>query len=121
MTKVGITIARSFLKGVPKRMGNTKTNGEDLFLFGNVIAWKTDKETFPPRVIITLAGWPSKSTRDRLNCLLWEMYKPKQKGIDSTRVALIYQKEGLQYFKDFNESWEQATLIDKYDEIELRP
>ena len=42
MRVVTRTVVSAFLKGKEKRVGNTSTDGEYLYLYGNIIAQKTD-------------------------------------------------------------------------------
>ena len=48
------------------------TDGNQVFLHGNRIAWKLNNK----KVAITLAGWPTPTTRERLNAIMdvfgWE-------------------------------------------------
>lgn len=64
MKTVTKTIIGAFLDRKPKTLNNTSTDGQSLFLFGNKIA-----EHRPDGVWFTLAGWPTVTTRDRLNAL----------------------------------------------------
>jgi hypothetical protein len=66
MRQISKQIANAFFKGKPKTIGNTHTNGHEVFLHGNKIAWKPDND----RLAITLAGWPTPTTRERVNAVL---------------------------------------------------
>ena len=55
----------AFLEGKPCKTRNTQTDGTRLYLFGNIIARKNDDGT----ISITSAGWPTNTTKDRLNGL----------------------------------------------------
>lgn len=62
--KVTDAISSAFMNKTPKKMGNTETDGKVLKLHGNEIAkWKDDK------LFITSAGWPTVTTKERLNGL----------------------------------------------------
>ena len=50
-------------------MGNSMTDGSSLFLHGNKIATWNDNGYEPDTFSITNAGWPSVTTRERLNGL----------------------------------------------------
>lgn len=63
MRKITKTVATAFLAGKPATAANTKTNGTTLFLHGHAIAWKEKGGT----IAMTLAGWPTPTTRERLN------------------------------------------------------
>lgn len=63
MRKVTKTVVAAFLAGKPAKVGDTSTDGKTLTLHGNAIAWKED-EGF---ITMTMAGWPTVTTRERLN------------------------------------------------------
>lgn len=62
MRKVTQEIAEAFLRGSKKSIGNTMTDGNAVFLHGNKIAER--RET---GLHLTLAGWNTSTTRERLN------------------------------------------------------
>lgn len=64
MYKISSQIAQAFENGKTLTLSNTKTDGTSIFLFNNEIATREDNETF-----ISLAGWNTKTTRERLNAL----------------------------------------------------
>ena len=64
MRKVTRETCNAFMVRTRKAMGNTSTDGQRLSLHGNVIAeWRDDG------LWVTNAGWPSNTTRERLNGL----------------------------------------------------
>ena len=65
MRKVTQQIAQAFIDGEIKQVGNTRTDGKAVYLHGNKIAEKRDNT-----VSLTLAGWNTVTTRERLNGLL---------------------------------------------------
>lgn len=69
MRKVTQTIATAFLAGKSASLNNTKTDGHHIWLHGNLIAAKNPDGS----VSVTLAGWNSATTRDRLNGLIRAM------------------------------------------------
>lgn len=73
-------------------MGNTMTDGETLYLHGNAIARHTSSG-----ITITNAGWPSNTTRERLN------------GLPGVSVN---QKKGKQYLngKEWSGEWTSIPL-----------
>ena len=85
MRSISSLIAKSFIARKPKRQRNTWTDGTTLYLHGNAIAWHENGG-----IAMTLAGWPTVTTRDRLNtlCLLAFDMKP------------WHQKDHTQYFND---------------------
>lgn len=65
MRKVTEKIANAFLLSNDKSIGNTWTNGKAVYLHGNKIAEKrTDG------IYLSLAGWNTPTTRERLNGIL---------------------------------------------------
>jgi hypothetical protein len=64
MNKTATTIARAFLDRRHKTIGNASTDGETLRYRGNAIARHT-----PTGWEISLAGWPTPTTRRYLNAL----------------------------------------------------
>ena len=67
MRKISKQIAQAFNQGKTKSIGNTSTNGQEVFLHGNKIAWRSPGNTLE----LTLAGWPTVTTRERLNAILY--------------------------------------------------
>lgn len=65
MRQVTKQIVIAFLKGKTKKVGNTYTNGEAIWLHRNKIAEKRGGELW-----ISNAGWASNTTKERLNGLL---------------------------------------------------
>ena len=98
MRKITEKIVTAFLDGNSLAIDNTMTDGADIRLHGNVIAyWDIDAT-----VIITLAGWNTVTTRERLNGLLTMMKHHKR----------IIQKKGEPYFIDLRNLNTPAQLID---------
>lgn len=64
MKQVTETIVNAFLHGIPKKVGNTMTDGRSMKLFGNTIA-----EHRQDGLYISNAGWFTKTTKERLNGL----------------------------------------------------
>jgi len=60
------TIAKAFVEGKKRRVANTSTDGRTIWLHNNAIARKTGDGG----VEISLAGWPTVTTRERLNGLM---------------------------------------------------
>jgi hypothetical protein len=64
MRKVTKTIVDAFCNRRPRKCGNTHTDGTTFYLHGNAIAkWDEGK------LFITLAGWDTVTTRERINGL----------------------------------------------------
>ena len=66
MRKVTETIAESFYKGFKKTVSNTHTDGVNVWLHGNKIAWRNQDNSLS----VTLAGWGTPTTRERINGIL---------------------------------------------------
>lgn len=66
MRKVTETIASAFKLGRKRAIGNTSTDGVNMHLHGNLIARVDDKGYLH----LTLAGWHTPTTRERLNGIL---------------------------------------------------
>lgn len=64
MRKVTEKVVGAFLKQRKCCIRNTKTDGTNLYLFGNLIARHTSEG-----LMITSAGWQSVTTKERLNAL----------------------------------------------------
>ena len=78
MRKVTKNVVGAFVHNRAQANGNTSTDGTALFLHGNKIAeWVTGSI-----VRVTMAGWPTSTTRERLN------------GIPGVSA---YQRDGQQY------------------------
>tara|TARA_R100000951_G_scaffold11052_1_gene9217 strand:- start:233 stop:598 length:366 start_codon:yes stop_codon:yes gene_type:complete len=66
MRKETYKIAHAFLTGRPAKAARTHTDGQTVWLHNNRIAWRNKDHD----VCFTLAGWPTVTTRERLNGLL---------------------------------------------------
>jgi hypothetical protein len=86
MRYVSTTVTDAFVKRKPKTSGNTKTDGTTYYLHGNKIAWHCD-DGF---IALTLAGYPTTTTRDRLNTICMMMFDCKP----------FHQKQYVQYYND---------------------
>ena len=62
MRKVTHLIKQAFEQGKSKKVGNTRTDGENVWLHGNLIIKRDGKD-----VMATLAGWNTPTTRERVN------------------------------------------------------
>ena len=65
MRKITDTIVSAFMRGDARTVGNTRTDGNTIWLHDNAIAWRDGRD-----VVVTLAGWGTVTTRERLNGLL---------------------------------------------------
>jgi hypothetical protein len=68
MRKVTREVTDAFFNRRPRKCGNTRTDGTTIWLHGNAIARHSDlAHPTPENVEITLAGWDTVTTRERLN------------------------------------------------------
>lgn len=95
MRKVSREVATAFLAGKSKRVSNTHTDGEHLYLFGNKIASKVGDF-----ISICDGGFSTATTKERLNALLQLM---KESGEYKGVKGGIYQKNYTWFylFEDF--------------------
>ena len=63
MTKIESEIRAAWIKGNAKSKGNTKTDGKSVWLYGNKIIDVNQKN----EVLVSLAGWDTRTTKDRCN------------------------------------------------------
>ena len=63
MRKCTKQIAAAFNAGKPRTVGNTHTDGTNVWLHGNLII----KRTPDGAILATLAGWNTPTTRERVN------------------------------------------------------
>jgi hypothetical protein len=63
MRKVTERIKKAFENGKSLKIGNTRTDGESVFLHGNEIV----RRDFSGLIFATLAGWNTPTTRERVN------------------------------------------------------
>jgi len=85
MKKTSATIAAAFLNGQKKTVSNTSTDGARVLLHGNEIARKEGGH-----LIVTLAGWNTPTTRERVNAILATFGK----------VQRVVCKKGLAYVRE---------------------
>ena len=78
--------ARAFLDHKPRSFARTRTDGTALYLHSSRIAWYDDNGV----IQLTLAGWGTVTTRDRLNALCDLVVGQR----------LFRQRKGKQYFND---------------------
>lgn len=108
MRKITHDATDAFIHGIDFRRDNTEVAPTDrsiaLYLHGNRIA-RGDMET--GKITLTLAGWPTVTTRERLNGLLSRI----------TPYLSIYQSGGEQYLYD--QRTRTKTKIGAHDKIHL--
>lgn len=84
MRQVSKTVISAFISGNRCTKQNTSTDGQRLYLHGNLIAEKTDNGGY----MVSLAGWPTPTTKERLNSLCVLLGLPH----------MFHQSKHLQYF-----------------------
>lgn len=67
MRQTSNVVCKAFIERKAKKVNNTHTDGKELMLFGNKIAWWDDEGN----LLMTLAGWGTTTTRERLNTLCY--------------------------------------------------
>lgn len=72
MRKVTRETVSAFINRRERSVDNTDTDGQSLFLHGNRIAWHGEHNG-AIGVFMTLCGWGTPTTRERLNGILSEM------------------------------------------------
>ena len=65
MKKISIDSARAFLNNKPFHRQNMAVSDGVMCLYGNAIAW-SEKD----KLILSDCGWPTVTTKDRLNAIL---------------------------------------------------
>lgn len=96
MRKVTEQIVDAFMGGTPRTVANSHTDGETLWLHGNRIAWKGEHNG-AACVFLTLAGWGTPTTRERLQGVLSAMGHRSPHLDDGRRPCLnIHQHKGEQ-------------------------
>jgi len=73
MKKIDKAIASALKAGQALKMGNTHTDGQNVWLFGNLIATKGDHI-----VTVNFCGWPTVTTKSRINAILGVLDVPSQ-------------------------------------------
>jgi hypothetical protein len=76
MRKVTAQVVRAFFQGKKKKVANTSTDGQAIYLHGNKIVRKTQGGG----IEISTGGWNTVTTRERLNAFArvsqsnWQLY-----------------------------------------------
>lgn len=89
--KVSVEMTKLFFSGKSGKMGNTSTRDGKFFLHGNEIAhFDEDGDLW-----ISDAGWPTVTTRERLNTILRQYDAERMQGLGL--VVGVYQSKNKQY------------------------
>lgn len=114
MRKETQQIAEALLNKQSKSMARTKTDGENLYLHGNRIA---TVKFYPfggiQSISMTLAGFPTNTTRERLNGLI-QSFAYRMTG--NYTLASFTQRKGKQFY---TEPSGKAREIDSRETIVL--
>lgn len=86
MRKIEKKVCAAFVCKERAAQGNTMTDGERLYLHGNLIAWHEGDQ-----IMGTLAGWNTPTTRSRLNAVAY---------FASNGNKIFTQKDFEPYFDD---------------------
>lgn len=70
MRKVSKAIIKAFMAGESKRVGNTSTDGLNIWLHGNLIASRDSSG-----LIVSDCGWQTVTTKERLNSLFLLLFR----------------------------------------------
>ena len=90
-------IMTAFLAGKSAISARSRTDGSNVYLHGNRIAWREPNGD----ICMTLAGWGTTTTRDRLNGLC-ELHMGKRP---------YSQRKGYQFFDDMPISVSQVIAV----------
>lgn len=102
MRKITEKVCGAFCQKRRASSGNTISTGETLALHGNTIArWAEDG-----RLEITLAGWNTPTTRERINGIGWQF------------GFAVFQRKHVPYFQ---RNGEPARKIDAGEWIDAQP
>ena len=97
MRKITQKIANAFINGESLKIKNTETDGQSVWLHGNMIANKTGNG-----LQISMAGWPTVTTRERLNGICQAMGKNLR----------IVQRDHVQYAVSLSSGNDEGVHID---------
>jgi len=105
MRKISREVISAFLAGKSKKVGNTYSNGNCLYLHGNQIA-----SSINGAIRIFDGGWSSNTTKERLNALLQLMkYESYEMVADC-----VFQKN-FQWFLQYNNgektAFQNGTIV----------
>jgi hypothetical protein len=99
-------VIEAFLQGKMKKQGNGQTDGQSLFLFGNLIA-----QHRPDGLYVSNAGWPTRTTNKWLNQL------PNTTAYSHKKKPHLNGAEWDGDFKRVNENQPPPTYLDHIGEV----
>ena len=91
-------IMNAFYRGLPARAARTHTDGQTVWLHNNTIAWRSNDND----ISFCLAGWPTTTTRERINGLL-EVCGYRYWGVSQRNHEqwLVYKAEKVTEIGDY--------------------
>ncbi len=110
MRKMTETIVDAFLGRTPANAGNPSTDGAALFLHGNRIAWHGEQDG-ATGVFLTLAGWDTVTTKERLRGVL-RMMGQQASHVDGRPVLSIWTVKGQTKIGDVSRPNSDAMDLD---------
>lgn len=110
MRKVTETIVDAFLGRKPRSCGTSSTDGTTLFLHGNRIAWHGEQNG-AAGVFLTLAGWNTTTTKERLRGVL-RMMGHMAGHVDGRPVLSIWTVKGQTVIGDVSRPNRDAMNLD---------
>lgn len=118
MRNVTKIVCEDFILGNRRKIKNTETDGQSLWLHGNRIAWFETHPDHNDRILcLSLAGWPTVTTRERLNGVLRLLQLPcgfYQQNHAQLYSGLFWDGEKNVYIGDGSE-----MLLDPTDVIQI--
>lgn len=97
-------LAVAFRDGKRCRLSTSGTDGQTVWLHHNKIAWRNKDGS----ISLTLAGWGTTTTRERLNTICFVFW--------GTRP--FYQRDHVQYYGDHEIDTHQVITVHRIDEVE---
>lgn len=104
MRKETAKIVNAFMAHKPAAAARTMTDGQAVYLHGHKIFWRDDNS--PHCYHFTMCGWPTRTTRDRIDALLmavwFDGFERNGKPIDNWAILNrwgVFQRKHCQWFR----------------------
>ena len=97
-------LAIAFKNGKKLRLSTSGTDGTTVWYHHNKIAWRNPDGS----ISLTLAGWPTITTRERLNTICDVLFGSRP----------FYQRDHVQYWRDDEITHNQVITYRMLDEVE---
>lgn len=104
MRQITRDAVNAFMSGKDFKRGNTEVKNGVMYLHGNAIATKNNVGYMSPDAIgimVNLAGWNTRTTRERLNGLISPKYRIFQKDF----TPYLESRNGLAMFEMGSRRW----------------